>query len=241
MATEFEHLPWDRESVRSLSIAIHRRDGSFIDLVRGRLNGEILQFVGPALIEAVANKSDGADLVAAECASALLVRGWQGDVELAADLDAALGRGPTALLKSIPVDLEDLAGMREGDPSNGGGRIDLHDGTCWPDSMESFDIDDDDDEDALEDPDRWLRVECVGSRASFIDMEVFIETVSEDALARRLQHALNGRQPFRRFKDALWDNEDEMGRFMRLSDERKAGRARAWLADQGFRPIRVSR
>jgi hypothetical protein len=48
----------------------------------------------------------------------------------------ALGRGATPPLRSLPVDLEELASLREGDPHCGGGRIDLRSGECWPQTVE---------------------------------------------------------------------------------------------------------
>jgi hypothetical protein len=36
------------------------------------------------------------------------------------------------MLRPLPVDLEELAGVLEGDPVQGGGRIDLQSGEVWP-------------------------------------------------------------------------------------------------------------
>ncbi len=47
-------------------------------------------------------------------------------------LDAQLGSCPAPLLRPLPVDLEELAGILEGDPLNAGGRIDLRTGEVWP-------------------------------------------------------------------------------------------------------------
>ena len=70
----------------------------------------------------------------ATCVSALRERSWDGDHELAEALDAALGSGPTPMLRPLPVDLEELSMILEGDPVQGGGRIDLGTGEVWPQS-----------------------------------------------------------------------------------------------------------
>ena len=44
----------------------------------------------------------------------------------------ALGTGPAPMLRSLSVDLEELAMILEGGPAAGGGRIDLATGEVWP-------------------------------------------------------------------------------------------------------------
>ena len=78
------------------------------------------------------------------------------------------------LLRPLSVDLEELAGVLEGDPVTGGGRIDLRTGDLWSQpalehAEETGDIDDDEE--------RWLWVECEGSREGSRDMGVFIAAV----------------------------------------------------------------
>lgn len=53
------------------------------------------------------------------------------------------------------------------------------------------------------DPDRFMRIEPVGSREKYTWMERFVETVGDVRLAGRLEGALAGKSPFRRFKDTL--------------------------------------
>lgn len=100
-------------------------------------------------------------------------RAWEGDDDLAGQLDAALGNWPAPMLRPLPVDLEELAGILEGDPAHGGGRIDLRTGEVWPQPAADRVREQDD-----EDPDRWLSVSCEGSQAAYGDMEDFIEGIS---------------------------------------------------------------
>ena len=73
-------------------------------------------------------------------------------------------------------------------------------------------------------------------RRGFRDMAEFLETVTDERLATRLDRALGGRGAFRRFKDELADAPDELARFHRFTDDRCRGRARQWLAESGLRP-----
>ncbi|TQC46084.1 hypothetical protein EEB14_28205 [Rhodococcus sp. WS4] len=213
-----------------MRVALSTRTGAVVDLVRGRLTDEVLQLVGDALIAAVDDHIDGAYEVAAECAAALRVRDWTGDDDLADQLQAALGMSATPMLRPLAVDLEELSSLLEGDPAYGGGRIDLRTGETWPTMIE-----DDASDEADDDPDRWLYVGCVGSRAGYRDMELFIESVADPAVADRLDIAISGRGAFRRFKDVLSRWPDEFHRYWLFSDERRRGRARGWLADEGYR------
>ncbi|MGV9870611.1 UPF0158 family protein [Rhodococcus koreensis] len=222
---------WDDESLTALRVAVSTRAGGVVGLVRGRLTGEVLQLVGDALIAAIDDHVDGAHQVAAECAAALRVRDWTGDDDLADQLEAAVGMSATPMLRAVAVDLEELSSLLEGDPAYGGGRIDLRTGDTWPTMIADEMFDDE----ADDDPDRWFYVPCVGSRAGYRDMELFIESVADPAVADRLDIAISGRGAFRRFKDVLSRWPDEVHRYWLFADERRRGRARGWLAEEGYR------
>jgi len=83
---------------------------------------------------------------------------------------------------------------------------------------------------------RWLWVECLGSRDGYVDMEDFIVTVADVHRREMLEVAIAGRGAFRRFKDALARWPGEFERWHLFSDERSRGRARAWLARARYRP-----
>ena len=199
-------------------------------------SGELLQLAGDGLLLAVAQGADGATELARRCAEQLRERGWEGDGDLADQLDVALGDRPADMLRPLAVDLEELAAVLEGDPAHGGGRIDLRTGEVWPQAAvdyarEEGEVDPDD-----EDPDRWLAVCCDGSQAAYGDMEDFIEALSDEDRADRLSIAISGRGAFRRFKDVLGRWPGELEAWYAFSDERQRGRARAWLAAAGYSP-----
>lgn len=224
---------WDATTLEALRAAVWRRDGSVVDAVRGRVTEDVLQLAGDGLLDAITAHVEGAVEPAAQCAAALRERCWEGDEDLADQIEGVLGLRATPLLRSLPVDLDELASLREGDPLLGGGRIDLQTGQCWPASLET--------EEDGDDEDRWLYVAPVGSRDGYRDMEVFITTVEDRTIADRLEIAITGKGAFRRFKDVLSRWPHELQRYYLLSNERQRGRARAWLALQGYRPTGASR
>lgn len=153
-------------------------------------------------------------------------------------LDAALGSGPSPMLRPLPVDLEELSMVLEGDPLQGGGGIDVRTGEVWPQAAIEYaeevgEVDADDDA-----PERWLWVECEGSHDGYRDMECFIDDLDDPQLAHRLARAISGPGAFRRFKNTLSDRPDLMTRWFAFSNDRQRGRARSWLASEGYVPVR---
>ena len=106
-----------------------------------------------------------------------------------------------AALRALPVDLDELADLLEGGDEVRFGLVDLQTGVVYPYSEmsggylgldEGFDPD--------EDPDHWLVVRRVGSRAAYQDMVAFIEQVNDPDQRDRLEIAISGRGAFRRFQ-----------------------------------------
>jgi hypothetical protein len=197
-----------------------------------------LQLIGDGLLMAIMEGVDGVLPVAAQCVDALRARGWVGDEELAEQLDARLGAAPARLLRPLTVDLEELASVLEAAPGEGGGRIDLRTGEVWARPAIDYAVEEgEEDADESEDPDRWLWVHSEGSRAGYRDMQWFIDDVDEPGAADRLSIAIRGSGAFRRFRDVLsrWPDLEE--RWHGFSDDRQRGRARSWLADEGYAAI----
>jgi Uncharacterised protein family (UPF0158) len=220
--------------------AVAQGDGvDLVQLLIGKpLPNDALQLIGDGLLVALQQGVQEAPGLARDCIAALRVRDWWGDKELADSLEARLSTPQVRLLKPLPVDLEELAMVLEGDPVYAGGRIDLLTGEVWPNSAieyaEEIGENDSDDDD---DPERWLWVHPAGSRSGYRDMEWFISDVDDPDVADRLSIAISGRGAFRRFKDTLSRWPDLSERWYALSEERQRGRARAWLADEGYEAI----
>jgi len=228
---------WGADAVKELRGAVFRGDGSIVEVVGGRLNHEVLQLAGDGLVDAVVQGVPRAVELAEQCAAALRERAWEGDPELADQLQATLNLGPTPMLRPLAVDLEELASLLEGDPTRGGGRVDLKTGDCWPESLDHEDdgLDEEDEED------RWLYVDSLGAHEGYGDLELFIATVEDPAIGDRLDIAIQGRGAFRRFKDVLSRWPEELQRYFLFSAERTVGRARAWLAAAGYRPTTAAK
>lgn len=197
---------------------------------------DALQLLGDAVLMAVRERGHDIEPAARRCVRELRDRDWDGDAELATQIEATFGWAPTPLLRSLPVDLEEVAGVLEGDPLQGGGRIDLRTGKVWPQSVWDYTDQTSDDVEDEDNDEHWLWVHCEGSRAGYRDMELFIDLVEDPHLADRLARSIRGRGAFRRFKDVLADWPDLLGRWYGFSNERHYGRARAWLAAEGYAP-----
>ncbi len=207
---------------------------------------DFLQLVGDGLLVALSQGVPGAPDMAARCSERLSERGAEGDEELADQLDAALGVAPMPLLRSTPLDLEELSMVLEGDPMQSGGRVNVRTGEVRPfftDEPGDPETDEREHGDA-EGPDRvddmeagWLRVDTLGSRPGFEDMEGYIARFDDPRTVDRFARAISGRGAFRRFKDTLAEMPGELDAWYRYSNDRQAGRARAWLVREGYRPM----
>ncbi len=190
--------------------------------------GSWAQQAGDGLIAAIDNRSEEVRPIATQCVEVLRQRCSEGDKELADDLESALDPGSSGLrLPALPVDLDELADLLESG-NNDGGWID------WiRDMLNAFD---DDRPDFDEDDDRWLAVPSLGGRDAYRDMQDFVAAVTNPSAADLLAVAIEGRGAFRRFKDVVRRFPDLEDDWYRFSDERRHGRARAWLAHAGYRP-----
>ena len=228
----------DREALTRLRSLVARGDGAGLVAVlsQGLWPADSLQLVGDGLLAAVRDDTGGSVELALACVNALRERSWEGDRELVEALEAASGNGPAPMLRPLPIDLEELSMILEGDPVQGSGRIDLTTGEVWPQAAIEYAQEVDEEED--DDPDRWLWVESPTSRSAYQDMVWFIDELDDPALADRLARAISGRGAFRRFKDALIDRPNLTTRWYAFSDDRQRGRARSWLAAEGYTPTR---
>ncbi|WP_214371043.1 hypothetical protein [Pseudonocardia sp. H11422] len=224
-----------REWLRQLRGAVYRGDGAeVVGLLRTDTEPlPVWQLIGDGAAIALAQQADGARPLAADCVAALRRRDWIGDAELADQIDGLAGSGPMPLLRPLAVDLDVLSEILEGDPLTAGGALDLHTGEVWPRSV--IDEGADDEAPDFDDVDRFRWVDG-DSRDGYRDMIEFIDTVPDEGFADRLRVTIRGRGAFRRFADTLGrGREDELSRWFEFAGERKRGRARAWLADVGYR------
>jgi hypothetical protein len=196
---------------------------------------EVLQRAGSAVQVALHVAPDRVSSLAISLVQRLQIRNLPGDEELAQDLLAAARREPPPG-QPLPVDLEELSGLLEGDlTSNEGGFVDLRTGEVIPAVMTdeamvgadaAIDVD--------AEPDRWLWVSCEGSKAGWEDMATYVATVADSHLREQLERAIEGKGAYRRFRDLIGD-EGRTQAWRDFSDDRQIGRARKYLAERGIR------
>lgn len=65
-------------------------------------------------------------------------------------------------------------------------------------------------------------------------MELFIDALEESAIADKLSRAVVGRGAFLRSKDELSRSPELLDQWLGYTEDRHRGRARAWLAGEGY-------
>lgn len=188
----------------------------------------MLQTAGPAALVVLQSGRPGSEVEPLPIA--LRHRSWPGDAVLA-ELVAATALGEVTGRRRLKVDL-DMIGELLCD--EGGGYLDLGTGTAWPleivelgevDSLEPF---------GDPDPELWVEVPGYGSRDAYTDMADFTADLTDPRVREDLAASLKGRGAFRRFQNALNRHEVYRVHWRVFSTERRLGRARAWLAEQGY-------
>ena len=188
----------------------------------------LLQAVGPAALLALKSSPSMGEVEA--LLGALRERGWPGDDVLIELLTAAATGADTGRCR-LGVDLDMLGDVLGGER---GGYLDLTTGTVWP-----IELVEDGQVEGLAPyqdppPQLWLEVSGEGSRNAYRDMADFTDELTDPRVRGDLVAALDGKGAFRLFQGAL-DRHDTYRVYWRVfSTERLAGRARAWLADQGY-------
>jgi uncharacterized protein YciI len=227
---------WDAEAFAAL-----RAGKGVVFLLTSRPLEPVLQHAGQALLADLAVGTAGANC-AERCVHGLEDRSWEGDAQLALELRAALGEQvsgePPWPLEAAPVNLADLAEHLDGDPGQGSGVVDLATGMVWPPGIMDYDYDPPpelDQDSADYDENRWLFF-SPESGEGYRDMADFTRQINHEQLRQRLLEALDGRGAFRRFKGILHSGPDDvLTTWQIFRQERALGRARAWLADRGYR------
>lgn len=223
---------------RQLRVATYGVDGpAIVSALSGELPLECLQAAGAALVVALGREAPGAFEIAERCCAALRARGSTGDGELVGELEVAMGRATDGLTPA-PADLEELAMVLGEAFGADAGVLDLETGEAWSAAV----IENSRDagiEELPGEPDgkRWLAVWPARPDDAYRDMSDFIATVADPATADRLSIAIDGKGAFRRFRDLLGRWPAEATRWHAFSDDRQIGRARAWLADAGYRSV----
>jgi hypothetical protein len=232
-------LGWTHDAVRNLRGAVARRDShAVLGALVGRDPVDVAHLAAPALLAALAEGDTAARGYALLLIDELRERWWDGDHALADELAGAAGAGPPTGLRNVPVALDELAmhltnRTQEAEPF----RLHLPTGRFWPSDLM---VTGEEPPEDWEDEKRWLEMSFAGSADGWHDMSDFIATVEDGELSEQLDEAIRGRGAFRRFADRLRPHEPEWTRWRLFKDERDLGRARAFLAEAGYRPTAVA-
>ena len=87
---------------------------------------------------------------------------------------------------------------------------------------------------------RLIPIEPVPSSVGYGWMEEFAASVRDSELRRRLDHALGGQRPFRRFKDVLEEFPTDREAWFAFEAERLRAAAREWLDDNEIEAVESS-
>jgi hypothetical protein len=192
-----------------------------------------LQHAGDAVLAVVIHgPTPELHLVVAALVETLQERSWEGDDDLADALEHALG-GRQSSLKPLGVELDAMAeALGEAGSES---LLDLQTGEVWLEPVIEYSRDSDEDVD-FDEPDRWLAILGGTSHESYRDMQQFIATLEDDDLAERLTDVIDGKGASHRFLALLEKRAPEtLTRWHRYHEDAQIGRARSWLADQGYR------
>jgi hypothetical protein len=136
----------------------------------------------------------------------------------------------------LPVDLEWVATVLEADPMRcPGAFLDLQTGEVIPDGIPVGDMAgdvEDGNRESESEPDRWLFLPCLGSRAVRQDMAEFATMIKYRPMRQRIEQAIEGLGAFHRFRDLIYA-EGLASDWHAFADDRRLARAREFLADLG--------
>jgi hypothetical protein len=148
--------------------------------------------------------------------------------------------GKSIFMKKLPVDLGELQLALE----DYDGGLGLH--THWFDKQTGnviFSTEDLEEQDELREQieedaeDRFVQIEPIASHNGFRIMQNFVETMGLSRLREKLEWCLDGPKPFRRFKDALYENKAVQEKWYKFHDEASARFAIEWLAELDIEPL----
>lgn len=134
----------------------------------------------------------------------------------------------------LSIDVEMLSMVHEGAfEESDGGYLDLERG----DVIDSLGVDyGDENIDFNAEPDRWVRFDRAETKDAWNDMHAFVSGLRNPEVRDRGLMAIEGTGAFRRFRRFVDDN-DLGDRWFQFSDDRKYGRARLILAENGIRVV----
>jgi hypothetical protein len=139
-------------------------------------------------------------------------------------------------MKKLTIDAEELISAIDGIGDEIEAFLDTETGEIllvFPEWMQE-DIDDDPKDSIEAEPDRYLRIERISSQEAYQVMADFVETLPASPEREALERALNGRSPFRVFKNTLASYPERREDWFRYRDEAYAAYAVHWFEAEGI-------
>lgn len=227
---------WTHETYRQLVTAIHADNSAVaVESLRSHPVVDTAHTIARWLVESIATDTPGSRWLGMAIVDGLSSSYLPGDAALVDRLQHALdGRVPTDLTL-IPIDMYILSEILEGGHGDSEGfRLNGATGAILSENPEFIEgVPEPPD---WEDDNTWIYLDEIWPREGWRDMADFIDTVDDPVLAERLSNAIRGKGAFRRFGDIVYAADTEQTRWNLFRDERRAGRARHWLAERGLRP-----
>lgn len=207
---------------------------TYLQALTGCHIDDALQQAAAGMPMALGKRRKQAESIALSFINHLTWRRFRGDQVLADALLAHL-RDQTEPELGMRVDVELMSVFAEGNEfDTGGGYIDLRTGEVYPAvSADPATVGAEDAIDLEAEPDRWLEFPSERTHDSWEDMRDFAGRIRDEQLRDRLQNAIEGRGAFKRFKDAIAEA-GRTDRWQLFSEDRKLGRAREFLAENGI-------
>lgn len=143
-------------------------------------------------------------------------------------------------MKKLPVNLGDLALALE----DQGGGLDLH--SYWLNTTTGeviFLTEDLEEQDELREQieensmGRFVQIDPIDSHEGFRLMADFVDTLPQNRFREKLERCLSGPRPFRRFKDALYENKVVQEKWYQFNNKATQRLAIEWLAAVGIEPL----
>ncbi len=131
----------------------------------------------------------------------------------------------------LTISAQDLMAALEANPMQEYWLADLETGELIRRPEDEGFLDEDEDPEAYDDPDRYMTVEPMGSPECFQVMASYVESLPDGEAARSLDRSLRMRRPFRAFKDTLLDFPEERQKWFKFHDAVMLGWAQQWVED----------
>ncbi|WP_152347044.1 UPF0158 family protein [Brevibacterium sp. CFH 10365] len=221
----------DAREIRAATVA--KDADRLITAVLGSHIDEALQLLGEGLLMALRQGRAKAQPIVLSAINRLTFRGFPGDRELSEALLAGLRNEPVPGL-DLAVDLEMLSIIHEGSfEESDRGYLDLQTGDVYDAWAAEYG---DENIDFNDDPDRWVRFDRADTEDAWNDMQAFVSGLRNPEIRDRGLSAIEGTGAFRRFR-RFTDDHDLGDRWVQFSEDRKYGRARLILAENGIRVV----